>query len=441
MLNKVFAFIFVMILIFISYFITSSLGKVKDEERLSNTITDLNKAAEIIFNGALISSEVLKEMIELSEDENFTLKKFNRAAKKLLEGYSHVDSILLLPNGVVSYVYPYDDNKNAIGHDILSDENRKLGSMEAISKKDVIIIGPVKLVQNGKQAFIVRRTVRTDNGFWGFISSIVYLESIIDVVDNVLSKHGVDSYLVLGYNPDCKGGNEKLITSKGSLEGLPLKGVVRVFNTRWELTVSKSNSDIYFKTLVYISLLTLFLLVLLPIRYFKKYQASEKQKIIFESEAHTDFLTGLLNRRGFEHRIKTFHNVVDYGSVAILDIDFFKKINDTYGHDVGDEILVGFVNFCREQVSDKYALCRSGGEEFILLMPATKTEQAKEVCDQLRLMVSRGNFVVENLSVEVRISVGIAGYRDTNEIKSALTLADKALYRAKQEGRDRVYVS
>ncbi|PKG59089.1 diguanylate cyclase [Shewanella sp. GutDb-MelDb] len=441
MLNKLFVFLFIIILFLATEFIVSSLDKVKDEKHLSNVVADLNKAVKAIFNGALISSEVLKEMIEISDGKAITLKKFNLAAKQLTEGYSDVESIILLPNGVVSYVYPYDDNKNAIGHDILSGENIKLGCMESILKKDVSIIGPVKLVQNGKQAFIVRRTVRTDNGFWGFISSIVYLESINDVVDNVLSKHGFDNYLVLGYNLGCKGENEKLISSKGRLEGSLIKGVVGFSNVKWELSVSKVNSGVYFRTLVFLLLLALFLLVLLPIRYFKKYQGSEKQKFIFENEAHTDFLTGLLNRRGFERKIKAFHSVVDYGSIAIFDIDFFKKINDKYGHDVGDGVLVGFANFCMEHVSDKYVLCRSGGEEFILLMPITKIEQAKEICDQLRLMVSKENFEVEGLSLEVKISVGTAGYRDTNEIKSALTLADKALYRAKQEGRDRVCVS
>ncbi|OEG75249.1 hypothetical protein BEL05_02615 [Shewanella colwelliana] len=436
-----FAFVLLMVFVFVTNFIVSSLDKVRSDKVLSNVIADLNKTLETIFNGALISSEVLKEMIEISDEKSITLKKFNSSAKKLLEGYNNIDSILLLPNGVVSYVYPYDDNKSAIGHDVLSDEKRKLGSQASILTKDVIIIGPVKLVQNGKQAFIVRRTIKTDNEFWGFTSSIIYLESMIDVVDDLLSRHGVNNYVVLGYNPDCKGGGEKLISSKGSIEASPLKGEVSVFNTRWELSVSKSNSSIYFRTFVFISLLTMFILVFLPIKYFKKYQGSEKQKFIFESEAHTDFLTGLLNRRGFEHRIKTFHSVVDYGSVAIFDIDFFKKINDTYGHDIGDGILVGFANFCREQVSDKYVLSRSGGEEFILLMPSTEIEQAKEVCDQLRLLISKENFFVEERCLSITMSVGVAGFRNAEEIKSALTLADKALYRAKQSGRDRVCVS
>ena len=439
MLNRFFVFLLVTILFLVTEFVIVSLEKAKDEKDLSSVVADLNQTAESIFNGALISSEVLKEMIELSNGKGVTRKKFNLAAKQLIEDYGHVESIQLQQNGVLSYVYPFGD-KAVIEHDILNSERRKPVHKEPILKKGFMIIGPAKLVKNGKRAFIVRRSVRVDDKAWGDVSSVVYLDSIVNVMDDLLSKNGFDNY-VLKRSSERKAESEELISSKGNLDSLLVKIDVSFLNINWNLAVSKRNSDVCFKFLVFLSVSTLFYLFLLPVIYFIKYRGSEKQKFIFKNEAHTDFLTGLQNRRGFEHNIKTFHSRAEYGAVAIFDIDFFKKINDKYGHDVGDGVLVGFADFCRKHISDKYVLCRSGGEEFILLMPIIQLDQAEDICDQLRLIVSKENFEVDGWSIEVRISVGIAGYQNTNEIKSALTLADRALYRAKEAGRDRVCIS
>ncbi|WP_051435668.1 sensor domain-containing diguanylate cyclase [Shewanella fidelis] len=441
MLNRFLAFIFIVILILVTELIVYSLDKNKDEKRLLLVVAELNKVMGSIFNGALISSEVLKEMVEVSDGHTLTHNQLDRIAKKLLQDYEFVDSILLLPNGVVSYAYPYADNMKAIGHDVLSDHNRKLGSLEAILNREVAIIGPVQLVQNDKQAFIVRRAIRNGSELWGLTSSVVYLESILNNIDRVLKSYDITDYDLLGYNPDSKNDYDKIITSHGVLEGEKLSASVSVFNTKWELIISRTQSSSHIKVFVFISLLVFFLLIITPsIRYFKKYKGSEREKLILENEAYTDFLTGLSNRRGFEHRISHLDSSVTYGAVAIFDIDFFKRINDTYGHDVGDGVLVGFANLCRMHISDSFVLSRSGGEEFILLMPSIKIAEAKAQCERLRKVISKELFIVNSLELNLTMSVGVAYFNHKSELKKALTLADKALYQAKQQGRDRVCV-
>ncbi|WP_108944143.1 sensor domain-containing diguanylate cyclase [Shewanella halifaxensis] len=380
-------------------------------------------------------------MVELTGDDKFTLNEFNRVAKELVNGYSHVDSILLLPNGVVSYVYPYNENAKAIGHNVLEDETRKLGSIETILKNEVAIIGPVKLVQNDKQAFIVRRTIRKEAGFWGLTSSIVFLESIVKVVDDLMLQNEVDAYVISGYNPDSKIDYDNIISLNGRLDGIVSKSVVSIFNTKWELSISKIDSCLCVQLFVFTSLLAIFLLIFLLVRYFKKYRGSEKEKFILENEAHTDFLTGLLNRRGLEYQISTLDKTVSWGTVAIFDLDFFKKINDTYGHDVGDSVLLHFANFCQTRISSDFVLSRSGGEEFILLMPSIEIEQAEKICEELRLKISNETFIIGALRLDITMSGGIACFQHVNEIKSAMTLADKALYKAKHSGRNCVYIN
>ncbi|MCL1139725.1 sensor domain-containing diguanylate cyclase [Shewanella pneumatophori] len=441
MLKKVFVFLLFIALILITEIIVFSVDKIRNDNRLSLVVADLNKAMELIFNGALISSEVLKEYVKVSGDNNITREKFEQISQELLKSHSQVDSILLLPNGVVSYVYPHTGNENAIGYNVLSDENRKRGSMEAISKDDVIIIGPLKLVENNKPAFLVRRTIRNSNGFWGVSTSVVYLETILSTIESVVSKHGIEDYYIAGYNPDTQEDYEKIIISKGDVEKIELLSVVNIFNTKWQFSISKINTESYVKIFLFLSLLGFLLLFLLPsIRYCKKYEGSEREKRILENDAYTDYLTGLSNRRGFEHRISHLDTSVTNGSVAIFDIDFFKKINDTHGHDVGDSVLVGFANLCKMHISDSFVLSRSGGEEFILLMPLTKIEDAKVQCERLKIIISKEKFTLDTAVIGITMSVGLAFFTHTKDIKVALTLADKALYRAKQEGRDRVCI-
>ncbi|MDD9194732.1 sensor domain-containing diguanylate cyclase [Aliivibrio sp. S3MY1] len=440
MLNKV----IIVVSFFFSLLVTESLVirlvDADNEKHFNKVIFELNKSIGLIFNDAVVSSEVLKEVVNLSKGGDLLLSEFNRVSKALLDDYNNVNSILLLPNGIVSYVYPYEENKNAIGHDVLNDENRKLGSLESILKKEVVIIGPVKLVQNGKQAFIIRKTILNENNFWGFVSSIVYLDSIIDSIDNVLLEHGVVDYSIVGYNPDNLNVNERMIRSKGDLSNEPMKSKVHVFNTTWEIYISQNSPKYSLVFAVFIFVSIVFLMAALLFKYINKNKNSEKEKRLLENEAHADFLTGLLNRRGFENRINILQSgKLIYGSIAIFDIDFFKKINDTYGHDVGDEVLVKFTNICMMLLPSEYILSRSGGDEFILLMPELDIIRAEEVCECLRLEIYKEKFTVSTAELELTTSIGVASYSNIVNIRSALNIADKALYLAKNNGRNRVF--
>ena len=125
------------------------------------------------------------------------------------------------------------------------------------------------MVQNGKKAFIIRKTILSGNDFWGFTSSVVYLDSIINMIDNILLKHGFVDYLIAGYNPDDQSLNEKLISSKGNFSNKSLKGVIYVFNTNWELYTTKNSPKLSLRILMFFSISIVFYITLLIFRYFK----------------------------------------------------------------------------------------------------------------------------------------------------------------------------
>jgi len=161
--------------------------------------------------------------------------------------------------------------------------------------------------------------------------------------------------------------------------------------------------------------------------------------------AVTDGLTGLSNRRYLDNHLKTLFNRAAARSrslsVCITDIDRFKQVNDTYGHDVGDEVLKEFANRVRSTVRGADLACRYGGEEFVVVMPDTDAAVAAVIAERLRSLIENEPFVLRRAGVTLRItaSLGIACNEQGAETpEQLLKQADKALYEAKNGGRNRV---
>ncbi|CAN7496250.1 PleD family two-component system response regulator [Ensifer adhaerens] len=161
--------------------------------------------------------------------------------------------------------------------------------------------------------------------------------------------------------------------------------------------------------------------------------------------AVTDGLTGLHNRRYFDTHLKLLMDrAAARGrplSICMTDIDRFKQVNDTYGHDVGDEVLREFANRIRTTVRGADLACRFGGEEFIVVMPDTSAEMAAGVAERLRTIIESLPFAIPQADgpLKVTASMGIATLRPGGDTAEALLKrADTALYQAKHEGRNRV---
>jgi len=160
--------------------------------------------------------------------------------------------------------------------------------------------------------------------------------------------------------------------------------------------------------------------------------------------AITDALTGLYNRRYMETHVGTLvDQAVARGkplSVLILDIDYFKSINDTHGHDAGDDVLQDFAIRIRKSIRGIDLACRYGGEEFVVVMPETDLAVATMVAERLRRRIASEPFPIQKGArmIEVTISIGIAALGPNDDAAAVIKRADQALYRAKRDGRNRV---
>lgn len=156
----------------------------------------------------------------------------------------------------------------------------------------------------------------------------------------------------------------------------------------------------------------------------------------------TDALTNLYNRRYFETTfVREFARAKRYNSqlsLVVVDIDWFKKINDTYGHSCGDYVLRELSWLMAENFRQTDIIFRYGGEEFVILLTETDGNSAIIPVERLRRAVEDNKFKFKGVELNVTISAGISSDKDVNEVSQMFDNADKALYQAKEEGRNRV---
>ncbi len=167
---------------------------------------------------------------------------------------------------------------------------------------------------------------------------------------------------------------------------------------------------------------------------------------LLSQQARFDTLTGLANRRHFmmlaEQELSRATRYEGQLSILMMDIDHFKKVNDTYGHHTGDLVLQQLGTLCRETLHENDVVGRIGGEEFAIVLPETAPKQANEAAERLRRVIAKSTVPLEHgMPLSFTVSIGIVTLfgRDTN-VDTLLGYADEALYEAKRNGRNRICV-
>jgi len=176
-------------------------------------------------------------------------------------------------------------------------------------------------------------------------------------------------------------------------------------------------------------------------------EAEQLKKVVIEKnkQAMFDALTGIPNRLSYEKkaveeiaRWKRFSNPL---SLVIWDIDLFKSVNDTYGHKAGDKVLKTVAQLLIKSIRETDFLARYGGEEFVMLLPGTKQEETLRLVNKLRQQVENCGFHYHGESVKITISCGVSSFNENDVLNQVFERADKALYKAKENGRNQCVVA
>jgi diguanylate cyclase (GGDEF)-like protein/PAS domain S-box-containing protein len=178
-----------------------------------------------------------------------------------------------------------------------------------------------------------------------------------------------------------------------------------------------------------------------------KYEEAEKAGQVIAKLAATDSLTGLLNRRAIEIELEIEASRAQRlrlpMSAIFGDLDYFKMINDSHGHSVGDEVLREVAKMLQAGVREYDRVCRYGGEEFLVMLPETKAEIAQEIAERLRKSIAVWKLIHQERlwPFTMTMSFGVAELQPGESWERMVERADRALYRAKKAGRNQVFVS
>lgn len=174
----------------------------------------------------------------------------------------------------------------------------------------------------------------------------------------------------------------------------------------------------------------------------KQLDRQTRQIESYLTEARTDGLTQLANRRAFDAKIEEMFNAYRKGgktfALAIIDIDHFKSINDTYGHQSGDDVLRFVASAFRQAFENAYMIARYGGEEFVLILPSPMRLAADRI-DVLRKRIAKEQIETDGKRLQINFSAGLSEPRQELVAAHTIRRADEALYSAKSMGRNRVY--
>jgi len=424
----------------------------ENEQRhlISDIVAAQAATIERHLSRTLSATYFLKSLLEINPEE---MTHFDNYAANIIESLGGITNLQLAPNGIISNIYPLKGHEKALGHNLLVDDKHKEDAKLALSSKQLTLSGPFELIQGG-MAIVGRNPVflkGEDNAeqFWGFASVVIYLNDLLTTtgLDQLKDK---GYYYQLSFNDNYSKSNYDLSESHRNTEPLSsmIKQAIKVPNGEWLLSMKPvvqtgQQVAITIQVLLALSisaLMAYFSYVLL------KQPLILKRLVIKKTEelnklAFYDPLTDLCNRRLFNDLLKRMVTRIqrDGNQFALLylDIDEFKRINDTLGHEAGDELLkvVGLRLSNALRKSDTVA--RLGGDEFCIILPDINTSTnaarvAEKIKEAIRPPVKLGEH-----EVRITISIGITlAPGDGLDATELLKNADLAMYSAKEKNRD-----
>ena len=376
---------------------------------------------------------------------NGKILKFDKIAADLSSRFPTVDTLVLLPNGVVREIYSSKGNKKAIGDDRFQD----LASRDAVrtrNSRQLTLDGPFLI--EGSKAAITKLPVflERENGtefFWGFTSVTIRFRELLKLANlSSLTKSGFNYRLV---SIDTDSQKEVSIDSSSKL---PLKDSVSnsfaVANVTWKLSVAPTKGWSS-KSLIAKSWLVGILLIILLITLIKLLFQAKRSEQQLQHMAHFDALTGLPNRRLFYERLEQTIAIARRSNTTLalcyLDLDGFKKINDTLGHAAGDAVLVHVAHQFKNCVREVDIVSRLGGDEFTIVLTGfgkQKDVAEKEYSLVLERIIAQTSLPPElsDCKLSISPSIGVALFpRDANTVEELVRRADETMYRVKLKGK------
>ncbi len=418
-------------------------NKINLEKTLMEQIA-LEKSIKIneVLSKLLYKTQVLSALVIQNDGE---IANFEEVAAMIVDDPS-ILNVLLAPEGIVTNVYPKKGNEALLGYNLLGEGS---GNREAILAKEtgeLVFGGPFDLKQGG-QGLVGRLPVliqSTDGelSFWGLVSVTLKFPEILNGIGlETLEKQGL-AYKIWRISPDT--GNVQLITSSNVTYNEQTRFVeksINILNAEWTFCVYPVRE--WYQRVE--SWLMIFAGLCISCLFAFVVQNNNKlayMQVELEEIARTDSLTQIFNRHSFMEfaRMQCEKSARSHKIcyVVIFDLDHFKNVNDKFGHQTGDEVLKAITKRAKNIIRSYDLLARYGGEEFIIFLTDIEKHEVQTLVGRILQSISNPPIEYNGNSVTITASFGIASVSATSELDAAIGKADKALYRAKDEGRNRI---
>ena len=372
---------------------------------------------------------------------NGSMDSFDIIAPTLVDDPS-IQNVILAPDGIVAKVFPLTGNEKIIGWDYFSDA---AGNLEAIAARDMgelVLGGPIEIIQGGIAIFgrlpVFIDTPDEKHKFWGLVSVTLKLPKILDYAElEIFSTYGY-SYELWRMNPDT---NEKQVIESNYESGSNSRFIekpVQIFNAEWYLRVSPI--IMWYSYPENIALIIAgFCISLIVLFVMQNNFDLKNMQTVFELMAITDPLTGIFNRRHFldivRIGIEKARRLKENSFFIMFDIDKFKNVNDTYGHQIGDKVLMDVAARVKTGIRLYDLFARYGVEEFIIFTSGISSKEVYDMTERLRVSLCSIKYEYGDVSFSLSASFGIAQMVDYN-LDKAIKNSDDALYMAKRNGRN-----
>jgi diguanylate cyclase (GGDEF)-like protein len=421
----------VLVFILFHFLIELQNQKYKAEEALRSSIygnllwTEVDRE----LNSLLFISNGLASYITVYQDE-LKPEKINLILEDLWLRSKHVRNLGVAVGYRLTYVYPEAGNKKIIGVDFRNIPTQWAKVKQAIDTQQGVLDGPIQLIQGG-QGIVYRYPIFIEGKYWGIISTVIDTDKFLKAAfKNAPNKH---EFAIR--NVDTKNvfyGDAKLFSDKNTFKQTSL-----VPNGKWEWAIKNHTSHYADQILIY-QIISVF--ISLVSGFLAYYLLKDRYRL--SEDAMLDSLTNLPNRRLLNDRMEiAFHTAKRFQkmmAIMAVDIDYFKSINDTYGHDFGDEVLRAVALFIKSNLRETDTVSRVGGDEFVVVLREVNSIQnIVAIADKLKSHFTQP-IVILGKVIPVHLSIGISIYNPERHItlKQLTKEADIALYQSKAKGRN-----
>lgn len=431
---------FIFLLTLLQLIIQAEVKKIEAQNavKLADHANNLKSQFNHELNALIYLSSGMASFLNAYHDE-LDPKKVEIMLATLYKDAKHIRNFGIAIGYQMRFIYPLAGNEKALSMDYRKLPDQWPLVKKAINLREGVMAGPVNLVQGGT-ALIYRYPVYINDQYWGMLATVIDKDSLLK---EIFDHNWNEGYAVAVRLQSNTKSNTDLIYGDLALFDNPNAYITMssVPNGTWEWAIKqtkKSNSGLVLLAKLMAWVISILLASLL---FFIL-----KDRKNLEIEAKLDNLTGLPNRQilniRLNHALKNAHLHNKLMAVMFIDLDYFKNINDRYGHDIGDEVLKIFSSIVSNIIRSDDVMCRIGGDEFVVLLTELNlASDASMIADSIFSAFTKP-VLINNQTINIDLSIGIAVYTPASKdnARGILKKADIALYEAKSSGRNKYVI-